>query len=138
MVVISVPVYYTQTFKTKKPKTFLVNLNWARNSHYHIANKVKQHYNAMIIAELQLQNATRIEGPYEVAMKYYYKNKSSDLDNITSQMLKYANDAFQQYGLVENDNIKFCKRICSYVGDEDKDNPRVEIFIRQYKESADD
>ena len=46
---------------------------------------------------------------------------------------KSFNDAAQAYGLVENDNVKFCKKSAYYVGTQDKNNPRMEIFIRGYK-----
>ena len=45
---------------------------------------------------------------------------------------KSFNDAAQAYGLVENDNVKFCKKSAYYVGERDIDNPRMEIFIRAY------
>ena len=134
---ITIPVYYTQTFKTKNDKTFLVNLNWYRNAHYFIKNEVKQWFNDDIIRQLKELNAQPIKGPYVLAFKYYYKNVSSDLDNVCAMANKSFNDAAQAYGLVENDNVKFCKCSCYYTAEQDKENPRVEIFIRPYKEEKD-
>lgn len=129
-----IPCYYTQTFKTKKDKTFLINLNWYRNAHYYIKNEVKQAYNALIIEQLQAINVKPIKGKYELAFKYHYKNAISDLDNVCAMANKSFNDAAQAYGLVENDNVKHCIKSCYYVAGQDKENPRVEIFIRAIKE----
>ena len=133
---ITIPVYYTQTFKTKADKTFLVNLNWFRNSHYHIKNEVKQYYTTLITQ--QLKSATPIKGPYELAFEYYYKSVVSDLDNVCAMANKSFNDAAQAIGLVENDNVKYCKKSCYFVGGADKENPRMEIYIRALPKEEDE
>jgi len=133
---ITLPVYYTQTFKTKADKTFLVNLNWYRNAHYFIKNSVKQWFNTDIISQLTAQSAQPITGTYELAFVYYYKSVVSDLDNVCAMANKSFNDAAQAYGLVENDNVKFCRKSCYFVGGLDKLNPRVEVFIRPFIEEA--
>ena len=127
---LTIPCYYTQTFKTKADKTFLVNMNWYRNAHHFIKNTVKQYYNTFIMDQLRTINAAPIKGPYELAFKYYYKSVVSDLDNVAGLANKHFNDAAQAYGLVENDNVKFCKKSCYFVGGQDKDNPRIEIYVR--------
>lgn len=131
---IMLPVYYTQIFKTKKDKTFLVGMNWYRTAHYHILNEVKVYFTDNILDILRTMDAKPIEGAYELAIIYHYKNMTSDLGNVCSIASKHANDAFEKYGLVQNDNVKFCKKEAYYVGDHDKENPRVEIFIRKYDE----
>jgi len=135
---IVVPCYYTQHFKTKEPKTFLVNLNWYRNAYHFVQNEVKQWYNTMIIQQLQAQKAVPIKGHYEVAIVYHYKNVVTDLDNVAAMGNKALNDAAQAYGLVENDNVKFCKKSAYYVGEHDKENPRLEMFIRAYQKDDKD
>lgn len=129
---ITIPVYYTQRFKTKPEKTFLVNMNWYRNAHYHIKNEVKQWFNEEILRQLRILNAEPIKGHYELAFVYHYKNPITDLDNVCAMSNKAFNDAAQAYGLVENDNVKFCKKTAYYVGEQDKENPRMEIYIRKY------
>lgn len=127
-----IPCYYTQVFKTKKDKTFLVNLNWFRNAHHFISNEVKQYFNEEIITQLKTQELKKIEGQYELAIIYHYKNTTSDLDNVAAMGNKFFNDAMQAMGTVENDNVKFCKKSTYYVGEQDKDNPRLELFARAY------
>jgi len=131
---LTLPCYYTQRFKTKKDKTFLVGMNWYNTGHYFIKNEVKTWYTNFILAELKAQGATKIKGDYELAFVYYYKNKTSDLGNVCAVSSKFANDAFEKYGLVVNDNVQHCKKEAYYVGEHDKENPRVEVFIRPYKE----
>jgi Holliday junction resolvase RusA-like endonuclease len=131
-VLVVLPVYYTQSFKTKPDKTFMVNLNWWRNSHHFIKNEVKVWFTDEILRQLKEQDAKKIEGPYELAIVYHYKTVTSDLDNVCGLGAKHANDAFQKYGLVENDDVRHCKKSAFYVGEKDKDNPRLEVFIRPY------
>lgn len=135
---ITLPVYYTQTFKTKAARTFLVNLNWFRNAHHFIKNEVKQWFTTEIVTQLNAIKAKPIKGEYELAFKYYYKSVVSDLDNVCAMANKHFNDAAQAYGLVENDNVKYCKKSCYFVADQDKDNPRVEIYIRAIKKEEND
>jgi len=132
---IVIPCYYTQRFKTKADKTFLVGQNWYRNAHHFIKNEVKTWFTDDILAQLKAMNAQPIKGKYEVAFEYYYKNPSSDLMNVCGLASKHANDAFEKYGLIENDNVKHCVRECAHVAEQDKENPRVEIYVRAVKET---
>ena len=113
-------------------------MNWYRSAHYHIKNEVKVWFTNDIIKQLTALKAKPIKGPYELAFEYHYKTVTSDLGNVCSLASKHANDAFEKYGLIENDNVKFCKKECYYVGKQDKENPRVEIFIRAIKEEEND
>jgi hypothetical protein len=133
---IEVPCYYTQTFKTKKSKTFLVGMNWLRIAHHYIQNQVKQDYSDLITPKLAA-SGFKIKGKYEVAYVYYYKNKSSDLLNVGALMSKYFLDAAQKAGIVTEDNVQYCTKEAFYVGTQDKENPRVEIYIRPIKDTND-
>ena len=135
---ITLPVYYTQTFKTKPDKKIFVAMNWWRNCHYHIKNEVKQWFNTETLKQLTAQDAKPIKGPYETAFVYYFKTATTDLGNVCALASKHVNDSFQSYGLVENDNVKFCRKEAYYVGEQDKDNPRVEIFVRPWVEKEQD
>ena len=130
---INVPVYYVKEYKTKDNKTFLVNLNFARTAHYYLQNEVKQWYSNFIMTKL-LKTDFKIKNEYEVALVYYYKNTLSDLDNVCSQILKYSLDAFEKAGVIINDNIKYGKKVTYYVGTCDKENPRVEVYIKHYED----
>lgn len=124
---IVLPVYYTQTFKTKPDKTFLVSMNWYRNAHYIIQNSVKKYYHDII--EKSIENYTPLTGQYKVTYTYYYRNKSSDLSNVTPMTSKWVNDSLQTLGFVANDNVQYLVEELHKVGEHDSLNPRVEVLI---------
>lgn len=123
MLSINLPIYYTQTFKTKKDSTFLVGMNWYRNAHYHIQNKVKHYYH-----ELVPDINTNFD-KYKLKIDLYYKNPNSDGANICSMMEKFVLDALQEYKTVENDSVKYHLGTTWEVIAQDKLDPRVEITI---------
>lgn len=129
MLKISIPVYYTNTYKTKEDKTFLVSLNWYRNAYYHEQNKVKQHYANLLTPVLM--NLPTIKGAYEIEYTYYYKNSTSDLPNVTPMCSKWVNDVLQDLGKVTNDNVKYLTKEIHQVGGKDALNPRCEITIKE-------
>jgi Holliday junction resolvase RusA-like endonuclease len=130
---ISVPCYYTQTFATKPSKTFLVGMNWLRTAYHFIQNKVKQDYSDLITPKL-MASGFKLSGKYEVAYVYYYKSQVSDLLNVGALMSKYFLDAAQKAGTVREDNVQYCVKEAFYVGKQDKENPRVEIYIREVRD----
>ena len=128
MIKLSIPVYFTNTFKTKPDKTFLVSLNWYRNANYHEQNKVKVHMSDLIANQLNPFDV--LEGKYQVIYTYHYKNPSSDMPNVTPMASKWLNDTLQESGIVKNDNVQFLVEEIHRVGTKDTINPRVEITIK--------
>jgi len=129
-------VYYTQHFKYKKPRTFLVSMNELNNAHYHMKNNIKSWFTDYFTGIFLKTKPVPIVGPYEVAYVYYYKNASSDLGNVCSLTDKYFCDAIQIAGIVQEDNVNYCKKITFLVGEQDKENPRVEIYLRRWVETT--
>ena len=101
----TLPIYYEQTFVRKPSKTWLVGDNAYRNWHYHLKNKVKQHYHGLI--EVQAYQQPKVQGQFKLHIKVYYKNPSCDASNIASRMEKFSLDAFQEHNVIENDNVKY-------------------------------
>ena len=126
----SLPVYYTQTFKTKSDKTFLVSLNWYRNAHYFIQNDVKRFYHDTI--ENLVKDYPVLTGRYKVTYTYFFRNKTSDLPNVTPMTSKWVNDTLQSLKLVANDNVQYLVQEIHNVGEQDRDNPRVEVLIEPF------
>lgn len=124
---ISLPIYYTQEFKTKDDKVWLVGDNAFRNWHYHLKNDVKQHYHDLV--KEQLEGAEAIDGPFKVEIVLYYKNVNSDPSNIISRMEKFSLDPLQELGLIKNDNMKFHHGTSWGEPIKDRDNPRCEIVV---------
>lgn len=127
MIKVILPVYYTQEFRTKRDKTFLVGMNWFRNSFYHQQNSVKKYFSDLI--KSQLVGVKSIDGQYTVIYTYYYKSSVSDLGNVCSMASKFFLDALQESKLVINDNVQYCIKEEYLVGGEDKSNPRIEITL---------
>lgn len=123
---LELPVYLNVT----KKKRVLINMNWYRNAHYQVSNKVKGEYHKLITAKLG-QIKEKITKGYEIHYRYYYKSVVSDLTNVTSVIDKFLNDSLQELGIVENDNVKYLRKIVCEVGGQDKENPRLEIEIRE-------
>jgi len=129
---LSLPVYYTQEFKTKKNKTVLAGVNFYRNAYFYTQNNMKIYFSDLV--RKQLKNNTIKFKKYEIEYTYYYKSAVSDLMNVVSMQSKFLNDTLQELNIIENDNVKFCKKETAIVGSQDKENPRIEITIKEYKE----
>lgn len=125
---ITLPIYYTQTFKTKNDKTILVGMNWYRNCKvYFLLNAVKQHYHQLVSTQLP----PAIAGQYKLHIDIYYKNPSSDGANISALMEKFLLDALQEYGVTQNDNVTYHLGTTWSVAGQDKLNPRAEITLQE-------
>lgn len=122
---ITLPIYYEIVKKTKKNQNILVWLNWYRNAHHSISNKIKHHYHNLVAEQLWDSKFEQIRPYYKV----YMAREWTDWHNIRSVIEKFFLD-----WLVENWNIVDDTRF--YVpwdnGSEyhiDKNNPRIEIII---------
>lgn len=130
---IIIPVYYTKVWKRiEKIKTWLLSLNWFRNSHHFEQNDVKHHMTELIT--IQLKNMSPIKGQYSVTYRYYYKNEASDLPNVGPLSSKYLLDTLQLLKLVQNDNVKYLKEEHYYAVAKDINNPRIEATITELKD----
>jgi hypothetical protein len=123
---ISLPIYYTQYFKTKKSKTFLVGLNWYRNAHHSISNSVKHYYHELVYPLVVGNKFNKVMIEYRV----YAGRKGTDGHNIRAILEKFFLDGFVEAGCIEDDNIDFV------IGDSskyfiDRDNPRIDITVKE-------
>lgn len=114
----------------KKIKTFLMSMNWYRNSHYQTECKIKHKYHDLVKRRLKGVK-TKMTGFVKVSYNLYYKNSQSDLMNVISIIDKYLMDALQELELIENDNVKTYVECIIKVAGEDKTNPRVEIIVEE-------
>lgn len=128
MVKLTFPIYYTQDFKTKKSKTFLVGLNWYRNAHHMLSNKVKAYYHELVRKQIGKNKFDRVTITYHV----YAGRNGTDGHNIRAVMEKFICDGLVECGALKDDNIDYLK------GDESvyfisKEDPRIEVFIEDFK-----
>lgn len=120
------PIYWTQTFKTKEDKVWLVGMNNYRNWHYHTSNKFKTEFGEMF--KEQLPNVV-LEGKFTVHMKLFYK-RVCDGSNVVPLIEKVLLDVLQKEGVILNDNVKYHIGTDWVIAKQDKANPRVEITIK--------
>lgn len=129
---IILPIYYTNKTKPRKNKTFLVGLNWYRNAHYMELSAVKNYYSKMVkdcIDDIDF----KINGEYGASYKLFYKHSGCDAMNVVSVIDKFTHDALQEAGIVKNDNVTHYIKTFSDKPIKDKDNPRIEITIKEIK-----
>jgi len=124
---IILPIYYTQVFKTKDDKVWLVGDNAFRNWHYFLKNEVKQHYHKCVGRQV---NSTVLTGQYKLLMDVYLKNPNSDGSNVASRMEKFTLDALQECGVVVDDSSKYHMGTTWELKGIDKLDPRVEIVLQ--------
>lgn len=119
------PVY--QILRKKSNKHSLINMNWYRNEHYQILNKVKINYHSFVYNQLP-KNTLQLKTPLHIHYKIYIKRKGTDGGNIRSVIEKFVLDALVQYKLIKDDTIDFIQSdSAEYFYD--KNNPRCEIFL---------
>jgi hypothetical protein len=124
---LSLPIYWTQHFKTKQDKTVLVGMNWYRNAHYHAQNAMKQDFHGLVSAQIQ-KTLTPLK-EFKLFIEIYYKNSSCDGANIAALIEKFTLDALQEEHIITNDNVQYHKGTTWEVVEQDKDNPRCVITI---------
>lgn len=94
-------------------------------------NVLKQEYQHKVVAEVRRQlMGIHIEKPVEIKYTYFEPNKKRDLDNISAFAHKVIQDGLVKGGLLANDGWK---NIVGFSDDfyVDKDNPRIEVIIRE-------
>ena len=129
MLQVTLPIYWTKTFKTKPSTTHLVGLNWFRNAQYHDQNNLKKDF-----TELVLNQLTPFETPFNkfhVTYELYYKSPVCDPSNIIALIEKVSLDAFKHANVIIDDNVNFHHSSSWSVISQDKLNPRCVITIQE-------
>ena len=125
------PIYYIQEFKTKANKTHLVGMNLYRNAHHFLQNAMKKHFQELVLE--QLPSVEQKLKTFTVDYKIYYKSPVCDGSNIVALIEKFYLDAIKTHGLISDDNVNYHLGSNWSVAGQDKDNPRVEITIKEIK-----
>ena len=118
---------YTNTSKKKK---VLVSLNWYRNAHYGIKDKVKKQYHEIVYEQLR---GARKPFDKRIGVKYqlWYKRGDCDLMNVVSVLDKFLLDALVQAGMIKDDNVNKYISCHAEVGGKDSKNPRLVCIIEE-------
>lgn len=109
-------------------KNISLSLNWYRNAHYMQSNNMKKKFKSIIAP--QFSNINPVNGQISIKFIYYAaRNNSPDLDNFTSVVKKFFQDALVELGIIPEDNVNYIISTSEFYGGIDKENPRVEAFI---------
>ena len=123
---IILPIY----INTSKKKKVLVSLNWYRNAHYGIKDKVKKQYHEIVYEQLR---GARKPFDKRIGVKYqlWYKRGDCDLMNVVSVLDKFLLDALVQAGMIKDDNVNKYISCHAEVGGKDSKNPRLICIIEE-------
>lgn len=124
---ITLPIYWTQSFKTKPDKTWLCGMNAYRNWHYHTSSSWKNEFHQLVCDQLDTNKSFN---QFILSIKLYYKN-ICDASNVVPLMEKVVLDTLQEQGILTNDNVNYHLGTCWEVAGCDKANPRCEITLKE-------
>ena len=123
------PIYYIQEFKTKANKTSLVGMNLYRNAHHFLQNAMKKYFQELVLE--QLPSVEQQLKQFTVNYKVYYKSPVCDGSNIVALIEKFYLDAIKEHGLIIDDNVNYHISSSWQVIAQDKTNPRIEVSIKE-------
>jgi len=121
------PLFVSIPRKTKKDKTYRLNLNYYRNWNYAISNIIKQKYKEEMEDVIKVLPCLG-----KVSLKFVLhkaSNRRIDRANVLCIIEKFFCDALVEYGKLGDDNDEYIVSTTYLTGGVDKRNPRVEIFI---------
>jgi len=123
------PLSVTLPRKTVKDKKIYLNMNTYRNLHHRISNDAKKAYSEALRGQLE---GLSVQTPVEVTYKVYKGSKRRlDKMNVVSVVSKFLLDSITEYGCWEDDNDDYVKKETILPTELDRDNPRVEIIIKE-------
>ena len=112
---------------TKKSPYFYLNLNVYRNAHYFTLDKAKKTFEEYVWN--QVKSIPKLEF---IGLEYTLhpgSRKKMDISNTCCIVDKFFCDTLVNAGVIEDDNYNICKKIVYLVGDMDKNNPHVTIYL---------
>ena len=110
-------------------KIFSLNLNVYRNTHHQTLNKAKVNYKLLMASQMTSKHRfNKISISYRLYPKTHRK---CDISNILCVVDKFFCDALVDSGMLDDDNYLFLPEVKFYMGEVDKNNPRVEIEVTE-------
>ena len=117
----------------RKPKNIYFNLNNYRNWHYQLSNNLKKWYKETAQSALRRACVTPCTGIICLEYVLWKRNKGKvDRSNVLSVHEKFFCDAFTELGYIPDDNDDYIESSYFTTGGIDRDNPRVDILIKEY------
>ena len=113
-----------------KNKEFALNLNQYRNAHFHVLNKAKSEFTDIalkLIQEAGIPTLAQVTLEYIV---YPGTRQLCDVNNICTVVDKFFSDTLVEAKIISDDNYKFVPESRFRFGGIDRENPRVDVVIR--------
>ena len=117
-----------------KTKSFILNLNQYRNTHFRVLNNCKINYKK--IMEPQIKKAPKFKRVLCLYKVYAATKRSFDLGNVCSVHEKFFEDAFVELGRLPDDNIDYIPLVIYMGCGIDRDKPRVEVEIMELNKTS--
>lgn len=112
-------------------KDFILNLNDYRNTHFRTLNDMKIKYKRLVKDQIKLLPVfERIRLTYVL---YPKTRRLTDISNVCSVHDKFFCDALSELGRLKDDNYLYLPEVNYRMGEVDKLNPRVDIYIEEIK-----
>ncbi len=121
--------------RKKGDRKWILNLNTYRNTHYHVLNQVKILY-FQVVGRCLYEDESEGRGnpPFILTYTVYpANNRKFDLANVLPIIQKFTDDALIELGIISDDNHKIIPAINYRFGKVDKENPRVELEISEWR-----
>jgi hypothetical protein len=127
MIQVTVPIYYT----VSKGEIVLAGLNWYRNVHYAVNNKIKKFVCGIVLENVDGEPMLGVK--IHVHFKIFFKRRGSDGGNVRSVIEKYVLDAIKKAELIVDDNFEVIVSDSSEYF-HDKTHPRAEIILMKMED----
>lgn len=117
-------------------KKFILNLNNYRNTYYMTLNQAKVAFKDEVWASVVGKNGTLNKPTPPLSFNYTLYPKTArkcDLGNVLSIVQKFTDDALTELGIIPDDNYEVINTVSYTIGHVDRDNPRVELEIRELR-----
>jgi hypothetical protein len=109
---------------------FSLNLNQYRNAHHQILNNAKVNFNKLAKRLIRASGVPRLERCVLEYVLYPGTRQLCDVNNVCSIADKFFSDALVSAGILADDNYNFIADTRFRFGAIDRENPRVDVFIR--------
>ena len=99
-------------------------------SHWHRRAWEKRKWEHVVIQHVQAAKTKPPTGPVHISFRYVPPNRRRDPDNTSAVVRKYALDALQQIGIIEQDNWGGIIGLHDEYAAPDKSDPHIMMVIR--------
>lgn len=110
-----------------KFKSWILNLNNYRNTHYRVLNNCKINYKEVMTK--QIKKLPKFDNVAVIYTAYNKTNRKFDLGNVCSVHEKFFEDAMVELGKLPDDNVSRIPLVLYVYGGLDRDKPRVDIEV---------